>query len=147
MSIHSHTRLLIHLIWSTHKHEKLINSKFRILLNEFLSKYSQDHSFGLVTSYVNADHLHALIDMPADQSVASIVKLLKGASSRWINQQEEQGRKFSWGRGYGAFSVSESNIKSVIRYIGNQEEHHLRKNYKEEFDLFLHNYQVDSGNR
>ncbi|MCF7824741.1 MAG: IS200/IS605 family transposase [Candidatus Marinimicrobia bacterium] len=140
MSLHSKTRLLIHLIWNCHKHQKLINRNLSVPLNEFIRRYSQEHSIVIIASFVNGDHVHALIDLPSDQSIANIAKALKGASSRWLNQQEEQMEKFSWGRGYGAFSVSESNLNRVIRYIENQAEHHQTKSYQEEFELFIEKY-------
>ena len=124
MSVHSHTRLLIHLVWSTYNREKVIKRSLRIKLNKYLHEYAQKHSMKILASYVNADHVHILIDQDPVRSVAEFVKLLKGSSSRWLNLQKDQAQRFSWGRGYGAFSVSASNTSKVINYINNQDVHH-----------------------
>ena len=78
------------------------------------------------------DHLHALLSLPATLSFANAVQLIKGGSSKWIH--EELGlKKFSWQDGYGAFSVSQSQLKKTIAYINNQKEHHRKRTFKEEF--------------
>jgi hypothetical protein len=74
-------------------------------------------------NYVNADHVHALVDLPTAFSIGELMQLLKGSSSHWINANDIMTGKFAWGRGYGAFSVSESNVDQVARYIL-----HIRKN-------------------
>jgi putative transposase len=147
MSIHSKTRLLIHIVWSTHKRERLFPRPLRIELNDYLRSYAACHSMRLINAYVNTDHIHLLIDMDPTQSIASTVKLLKGASSRWLNQQETLEAKFSWGRGYGAFSVNESHVNRVIQYISNQEKHHQMRAFTEECSEFMQKYQVDAANR
>jgi putative transposase len=147
MSLHSRTRLLTHIVWSTHKKARLTPRSLRIELNNYLRSYATGHSIRLINTYVNPDHIHLLIDIEPTQSIASTVKLLKGASSRWLNQHESRNTKFSWGRGYGAFSVSQSHVHNVIKYISNQEEHHRAKQFTEEFNEFMHKYQVDTANR
>ena len=147
MSIHSKARLLTHIVWSTYKRERLLPRLLRIELNNYLYDYAECHSMRLIKVYVNPDHVHLLIDMDPTQSVASTVKLLKGASSRWLNRHEMQTSKFSWGRGYGAFSVSQSHVNRVICYIHNQEEHHRVKQFNEEFNDFMEKHQVDQANR
>ena len=144
MSIHSHTRLLTHLVWSTHKREKVIGRPLRVKLHAFLHEYAENHSLKIVVSYINADHVHILIDQDPVRSIAEFVKLLKGSSSRWLNLQKDQPHKFSWGRGYGAFSVSVSNFSKVVNYINNQEEHHRTKSFPEEFDQFNERHNVEN---
>jgi len=91
-------------------------------------------------NYVNADHTHAVIDLPTNFSIEDVLHLFKGSSSHWINQNDFLKTKFSWGRGYGAFSVSESNLEKTVRYIANQEEHHRRKTFEEEYEEFIKAY-------
>jgi len=83
-------------------------------------------------NYVNADHVHALVDLPTAFSIEELMQLLKGSSSHWINANDIMTGKFAWGRGYGAFSVSESNVDQVARYIAHQEEHHRMRTFAEE---------------
>ncbi|MCF7809166.1 MAG: IS200/IS605 family transposase [Candidatus Marinimicrobia bacterium] len=147
MAIHSHTRVSVHMIWSTHKRQNMIEEVMRKKLHGYLKEYCLKARVNYLCSYVNADHIHILFDLPPEKSVADVAKLLKGASSRWLNRREEQQIKFSWGRGYAAFSVSESNVKGVLDYIKNQKEHHANRSYKEELDLFLLKHKVEVVNR
>src|ERR1700730_854546 len=94
-------------------------------------------------NYVNAEHVHTLIDLPTNYSIEETMKLLKGASSHWINQERIVAAKFYWGRGYGAFSVSQSNVNDVSKYIAHQEEHHRRKTFAEEYETFVRVYGLE----
>jgi REP element-mobilizing transposase RayT len=92
------------------------------------------------TNYVNSDHVHALIDLPTNTTVEDVLHLYKGSSSNWINKNVKY--KFSWAKGYAAFSVSESSAEKVIHYIKNQEEHHGKRTFTKEYEEFLKNYNV-----
>lgn len=87
-------------------------------------------------NYVNADHVHALVDLPTSMSIEDVVQLLKGSSSHWINSNDIIKGKFAWSRGYAAFSVSESNLDAVEGYIANQEQHHRDRTFTDEFKEF-----------
>ena len=91
-------------------------------------------------NFVNIDHVHALIDLPTNLSIEEVLHLLKGASSNWLNKKVKY--KFSWGKGYAAFSVSESNLGKVVKYIQNQEEHHRYKSFEEEYEEFLMKHKI-----
>ncbi len=88
-------------------------------------------------NYINADHVHALIDLPTHLSIEDLFQLLKGRSSNWINAENLTPGKFAWGRGYAAFSVSHSNLEKVVEYISNQAEHHRVKSFTEEYEEFI----------
>jgi REP element-mobilizing transposase RayT len=92
-------------------------------------------------NFVNADHIHALIDLPTNLSIEDCIKLLKGSSSFYINKYSLTNNKFSWGRGYGAFSVSPSNLTKTVDYIKNQKEHHRTRSFTEEYKLFIEQYE------
>jgi putative transposase len=83
------------------------------------------------------DHLHALVTAPPIMAPSQIAQILKGESSKWIHREFPRLTGFSWQDGYSAFSVSKSNIPSVISYIENQREHHRRKTFQEEYLEFL----------
>jgi REP element-mobilizing transposase RayT len=91
-------------------------------------------------NFVNPDHTHALIDLPTSYSIEEVIKLLKGASSHWINANRIIPGKSGWGRGYGAFSVSHSNVGAVAKYIADQEAHHRKKTFAEELEAFVRAY-------
>ena len=94
-------------------------------------------------NYVNPDHTHAVIDLPTKYSIEEVLQLFKGASSHWINGQKMIRGKFNWGRGYGAFSVSHSNLDAVVGYVLNQEEHHRKKSFAEELAAFVRAYGLE----
>ena len=138
MSRHSYSRCWLHLIWGTLNREKLLFSKdVRRQLSTYLSEYAESKEIYLKINYVNPEHVHTLIDLPTKYSIEEVSKLFKGNSSHWINQNRLIPGKFSWGRGYGAFSVSQSNVSKVARYIATQEEHHRKKTFKEEYDSMI----------
>jgi len=141
MSVRSFTKIWLHLIWGTHNHEKiLVEREFRKQISEYLFNYSVEKKIFMKTNCVNSDHVHALIDLPTSISVEDVFHLYKGSSSNWINKNVNY--KFSWSKGYAAFSVSESNAKRVVEYIKNQEEHHRKRNFAEEYDEFIKNHNV-----
>lgn len=82
-------------------------------MSRYLSEYTEMKGVYLKINYVNADHVHALVDLPTGLSIEELMQLLKGSSSHWINANDLLTGKFAWGRGYGAFSVSESNVGQV----------------------------------
>jgi REP element-mobilizing transposase RayT len=105
----------------------------------------------MLANYVNADHVHALIDLPTGMTIEEVAHLLKGSSSHWINEQALVNGKFAWGRGYGAFSVSQSALETVVGYINAQEEHHRAKTFTEEYEKFVRAYglkwELEEANR
>ena len=87
--------------------------------------------------------MHTLIDLPTNLTIEQIVQLLKGSSSHWINENKLLRGRFAWGRGYGAFSVSHSDIDRVSAYIAGQEEHHRKRTFDEEYKLFVEKYGLE----
>src|SRR6266478_5246754 len=124
MSMHSYSRCWLHLIWGTLKREKLLNKKAAARVSHHLTEYAETKGVFMKINHVNADHVHALVDLPTGLSIEELVQLLKGSSSHWINANNLSAGKFAWGRGYGVFSVSESNVDQVAAYITGQEQHH-----------------------
>ena len=140
MSTHSYNKIWIHFIWETLNKQKILPKEARVEISDYLYKYSKEKNIYMKTNFVNADHVHALIDLPTNISVEECIKLLKGSSSHYINKNRLITTKFSWGRGYGAFSVSASQVESVTAYIKNQEEHHRVRSFTEEYKMFIEKY-------
>jgi hypothetical protein len=84
-----------------------------------------------------------LIDLSARYSIEEVIKPFKGGSSYWINHNRIIKGKFAWGVGYGAFSVSHSDVGRVARYIAHQEEHHRKRTYREEYEMFVKRYGLE----
>jgi len=147
MSLHTYTKIWLHLIWGTHNKEKILLKDTREKVSGFLFEYAKDKKLYMRTNHVNSDHVHVLLNLPVNITVQECLKLLKGSSSHFINQQRLTPSKFSWARGYGAFSVSESGVTKVTEYIRNQEEHHREKSFTEEYELFIKKYGLKYENR
>ena len=120
MSVHSYSRCWTHLIWGTLNREKLLNKQAAARVSPYLAEYADTKGVYMKINYVNADHVHALVDLPTNLSRT----IFCGKNSRW-------------GRGYGAFSISESNVKRVAEYIAAQEEHHRVRAFSDELREFV----------
>ncbi len=137
-----YVKVMIHYIWSTKKREKIISKKLKPLLLSHIKENSI--AKGIFIDCLNCvnDHIHLLISLGTEQTIAKVAMLIKGESSFWVNKQKLLKGKFEWQDEYIALSVSESAIGKVQQYIANQEEHHRKKTFTEEYDEFLlaHNF-------
>ena len=143
MSTHSYSRIWLHLIWETLAREAMLDKRAAARASRFLTDYSAEKGIYMKINYFNAEHTHALIDLPTNKCVEEVIQLFKGGSSYWINDNRLIRGRFAWGRGYGAFSVSHSDVERVARYIAKQEEHHRKKSYAEEYELFVKRYGLE----
>ena len=108
-----------------------------VKLSAYLTQYSAQKRIYMKLNYVNADHVHALIDLPTSLCLEELMQLFKGSSSHWVNESKLGRGKFGWGRGYGVFSVSQSGVAAVAKYIARQEEHHRKRSFAEELKLLV----------
>jgi putative transposase len=143
MSLHSYSRVWLHLVWATLERRPLLAKPAAMKLSGYLTDYAKQKCIYMKINFVNADHVHALIDLPTNLSIEEVMQLFKGGSSHWINESNLVADKFGWGRGYGVFSVSESGVAEVCAYIANQEEHHRKRNFVEELRLFVERYGLE----
>jgi putative transposase len=142
MSLHSYSRVWLHLIWATLERRPLLCKGVAVKVSGYLSQYTLEKGIYMKINYVNPDHVHALVDLPTHLCIEDAMQLLKGASSHWINESKLLPGKFGWGRGYGAFSVSQSGAAEVAKYIADQEEHHRKKSFGEELKLLVERYEL-----
>jgi REP-associated tyrosine transposase len=134
---HTATNLLVHFIFSTKQRCALIKSDFEKDLHAYLGGIIRQVGGTALCINGTRDHVHLLVRVPANQSVADVARLIKTNSSRWIHQRWPEQRCFGWQTGYGAFTVSESGVSSVRDYITKQQEHHRVRSFQEEFLVFL----------
>ncbi|MGA2858302.1 MAG: IS200/IS605 family transposase [Candidatus Sulfotelmatobacter sp.] len=137
----SHTagNLVLHLIFSTKGRQPLITSEIRDDLFAYIGGIIREmHGTELIINGT-ADHVHMLIRIRPVQAAAEIARVVKTNSSRWANEKwpHEKNARFAWQTGYGAFSVSESNVPAVSRYITAQGDHHKKRTFQEEYVAFL----------
>jgi putative transposase len=123
--------VVVHLIFSTKQRKPLIAPDIRSDLFAYLGGIAQELRGTALIVNGTCDHVHMLIRIRPAQSIAEIARIIKTNSSGWIRKK---GRKeFGWQSGYGVFSVSESNVPAVTKYIATQEEHHKKRSFQEEF--------------
>jgi putative transposase len=142
MALHSHVKIYVHLIWGTHNHHRIINSKLKTALLEHLIARAKENNIIFETINIQPEHIHTLLLLPSDKSIAQIARQFKGESSNWINDNNLTVGKFRWQRGYATFSVSASQLEIVKRYIKNQDEHHRRKSFTEEYEEWARQYGI-----
>jgi putative transposase len=133
--------ILTHVIFSTKDREPLLlDHNLRKRAHAYLATVLKDLQCPAIIIGGTSDHLHILCRLARTQSLSDIMEHLKACSSKWLKAQGVNA--FSWQRGYGAFSVSQSHLESVVSYIRNQEEHHRTMTFQEEYRLFLKRYRV-----
>lgn len=139
----TYTNLFYHIIFSTKHRQPLISSVLREELYKYIGGIVRGEGGLLIEIGGVADHLHLVLKLRANISVADMLRRIKANSSKWINEREDQKTKFQWQDGYGAFSVSKSQLDVVVHYIRNQEEHHRKKTFKEELVEFLKKQKIE----
>jgi putative transposase len=139
---HSYAQNHLHVVFSTKERQKLIASSVQLKLWSYMAGIARNHDFLVLANGGMEDHVHLLIQLPPVLTLAKAISLIKANSSKWMN---EHGMKFAWQEGYGAFSVSASNLRAVERYIANQEAHHRKMTFEQEFEGLLrkHGIQFD----
>jgi putative transposase len=132
---HTAGNLVVHLIFSTKGRRPLITPEIRTDLFAYLGGIIREmHGTALIINGT-ADHVHMLIRIRPVHAAAEIARVVKSNSSRWV--RDKWNPQFAWQTGYGAFSVSESNVPTVARYIAGQEEHHKKRTFQQEYVAFL----------
>jgi REP element-mobilizing transposase RayT len=145
---HSLVKIWIHGVFSTKDRLPLIIDSGKHKLYDHITKHLVD-DLDCTVRRINgtADHVHLLFQMTPNIAVKDIFQNIKGESSHWWNQQNFSEKKFAWQIGYGAFSVSESQVGQVEEYIKNQEEHHRKMTFQQEIELFIKKNNLRMENR
>ena len=134
-------RIWIHAVWGTKNRSPFMKNKSnRIDLFKHIKANAKEKKIYLDFINGEADHVHCLISLACDQNIAQIMKLLKGESSHFANENNLFGVEFDWADDYYAASVSQSHAEKVRNYIKNQEEHHRKKTFEEECQEFMTQY-------
>ena len=139
---HSYSTLLTHVVFSTKDRMRFLDAQIRPDLFAYMGGIVRE--MGGAARIINGleDHVHMLISLAADVAVSECLRVVKTNSSRWVHERFGNHRNFGWQSGYGAFSVSASNEKQVVKYIRYQERHHRRMTFQEEFITLLRRYGV-----
>jgi putative transposase len=142
------SKMWSHLIFSTkERYPFLSDQDIREKTQKYIAGILRKHDCPTLLVGGVADHVHALFALSKNHSIAEVVYEVKRSSSKWIKTQGPEYKKFYWQSGYGAFSVSQSHVEQVRKYIAGQERHHRKVTFQDEFRNFLRRYEVDYDER
>ena len=136
----SYVKIWIHLVFTTKKRKPFLKKDVKNKVINHIIENSKIKNIFLKEINGHKEHIHCLISLGKEQSIAEVAQLIKGESSFWVNKNKVTTNKFNWQDDYFAVSVSESQIETVARYIQNQEEHHKKKSFQEEVEAFVKKY-------
>ena len=143
----TYTSLHYHIIFSTKNREKFLKPEIEQRVWAYIGGVARKHGMTALQVGGHADHIHALVMAPPALSPSQAAQFLKGDSSKWVHEEFTALRNFAWQDGYGAFTVSKSNLAEVIRYIQHQHEHHRKRMFQEEYMNFLRKHGVEYDER
>ena len=139
---HTFANLLTHAVFSTKGREPRIVPEVRSDLHAYMGGIARELGAQALAIGGTRDHVHMLLQLPADLTIAECLRIVKANSSRWLHEKWPQRGGFGWQRGYGAFTVSASNAPAVVKYVARQEEHHRKMSFQDEFVLLLKKHGV-----
>lgn len=143
----TYTSLLYHIVFSTKNRERWIKKSIEERVWSYLGGIAREHDMFAQQIGGVEDHVHLVLGMRATMSASKAVQLLKGASSKWIKDTFGDLRGFEWQDGYGAFTVSKSQLASAIEYVVNQREHHRTRTFQEEYRALLALHEIEFDER
>jgi putative transposase len=139
--------ILIHLIFSTKNREPFLTCEIDAELYPYMASIFKAMKSPALIINGTSDHIHTLFSLSRVLTIASLVEEVKTESSKWIKTKGKQFRNFHWQSGYGAFSIGQSQVPTVRRYITRQKEHHRRVSFQDEYRKFLNVYGVEYDER
>jgi REP element-mobilizing transposase RayT len=143
----TYTQIYIHIVFSTKGRINEITKAFNEEIHRYITGIIQKRKHKLIAINCMPDHIHIFIGLKPDVSLSDLVRDIKHSSSNFINEKNWFKGKFYWQEGYGAFSYSQSQIDNVVKYIKNQEKHHHKKTFKEEYLEFLKKFKIQYDDR
>jgi REP-associated tyrosine transposase len=139
--------VILHIVFSTKNREPWLDLDVRPRIHAYLATICRDFGGEPVRVGGVADHVHVVTTLPRTASQAQMIEQIKKISSKWIKARDVRYRGFYWQRGYGAFSVSPSQLAAVLKYVDAQEQHHRTRTFQEEYRDLLRRHGVDFDER
>jgi REP element-mobilizing transposase RayT len=139
----TYTQIHIQCVFAVQNRQSLIRKNWKDELYKYMTGIIQEYDHKVLQINGMPDHIHILFGMRPTQSLSDLMKYVKQDSSKWINSRGLVNEKFSWQTGYGAFSYSKSDVQNVINYIKNQEEHHQKIKFQDEYKQLLKKFDVE----
>lgn len=143
----TYSQIHIQIIFTVKGRQNLIPGKKREELHKIIAGIVKNRKQKLLSVFAMPDHIHLLVGVSTNICISDLVRDIKAGTSKYISDNNWVRGKFAWQEGYGAFSYSKSQIDNVIRYVANQEQHHKKKSFKEEYIDFLQKFEVDYDKR
>jgi putative transposase len=143
----TYTSLHYHVVFSTKNRIAYIKPEIEQRVGAYIGGIARKHKMTALQVGGVDDHIHALVMAPPTLAPSQIAQYLKGDSSKWIHETFPELRDFAWQEGYGAFTVSKSNLESVVGYIQKQREHHQKQTFQEEYLEFLQKHGIEYDER
>jgi REP element-mobilizing transposase RayT len=137
------TQIYVQVVFAVNGRESLISPSFKETLFKYIGGTMRNANQKLIAINGMPDHIHILVGLRPTVAISDLVKDIKVASSRFINDKRLVRGRFSWQEGFGAFSYSQSNLSKVALYIENQQSHHARRSFKEEYLSMLKSSQIE----
>lgn len=139
----TYTQIYIHVVFAVEGRQNLIKSEHNDELQKYVTGIVSAQKQKLIAINNIPDHLHLLVGLRPDSSLSDLVRDVKASSSKFINEKRWVLGRFSWQEGFGAFSHSRSQVGTVIRYIEDQQKHHAKKSFRDEYVELLEKFGVD----
>ena len=143
----TYTQIHIQAVFAVKNRIGLIRKEWQNDLYKYITGIVQTHKHKMLSINGMPDHIHVFFGMRPTQSLSDLMQDIKGSSSKWVNTNKFTKGKFEWQEGYGAFSYSKSQVSNVINYIENQEIHHQRITFLDEYKEFLDKFEIDYDER
>jgi putative transposase len=138
----TYTQIHIHFVFAVKYRQALIHADWKERLHQYITRIFQKYGHKMLQVNSMPDHIHILIGMRPSQSVSALIREVKSDSTKWIHL-EKLCAGFAWQEGYGAFAYAQSQMPFVIRYIQNQEIHHRKESFLDEYRHFLNVFEVE----
>lgn len=139
----TYTQIYIQIVFAVKGRQNLIPKEHRDEFHKFITGIVSNRGQRLFAIFAMPDHVHLLVSISPNVLISDLVRDIKVGSSKFINDKKWIVGKFNWQEGYGAFSYSKSHVDNVVKYILNQEEHHKKKTFKEEYLDFLRKFDIE----
>lgn len=139
----TYTQIHIQFVFAVKYRAALIENEWKGRLYQYITGIFQNNQHKMLQINGMPDHIHIFIGMRPHQSISSLIQNVKTESSKWIKEQKLCSGPFAWQEGYGAFSYSKSHVDNVIRYIQNQEIHHRKETFLDEYKRFLEAFEIE----
>ncbi len=139
----TYTQIHVQFVFAVKFRQSLIHLSWKDELYKYMTAIIQNAGHKLLIVNGMPDHTHILVGMRPTQSISDLMKHVKGDSSTWINDRRFLQKPFAWQEGYGAFSYSKSDVPNVINYIKNQEQHHRKTKFMDEYQSLLREFDVE----